>query len=1007
VASVLCELAGLPGGRLVSLDVQRILRPTVPTQPFLCIGRRMLDMSARVVVFATLAAIAAGGTLPSTASAERAFAKRFGVNDNGGITVAANTLMTCPPPCAAAHVTAIPSSGSVDADNNNNYTMQRVDVDDDATTTDSSTATLSLPPGATVLFAGLYWSADTIHGVNGADALSAADRNTVKLRVPGASGYQAITASVLDDEGTRYQGFADVTTLVAAAGGGLYGAADVQAATGQDRYAGWSLVVAYHDDAAPANNLTIFDGLRVLSGSVSSISIPVSGFQTTPSGTVDTTLGVVAYEGDLGLTGDGMRLNGQVISDALNPPSNVFDSTVSVRGTRVMTGRDPAQENTFGFDADLLNADGLLANNATSATIALTTGGETYYPAVLSFTSELRAPHITTAATVEDLNGGQIEPGDVLEYVVDGTNDGTDTAAGVQVSVEVPAGVDWVPGSLQIVSGDGAGVLTDTAGDDRGTWDPVTRRVTWTLGAGATTDGGSVAVNDTFRTRFRVIVPATTDGHTLTLSPSVTVFSSTASPTDTYTLTGTGGLTGTVHSADLATTIAHTGTIVRGAHVDYTVSVANSGSGASHGEIVIEDVLPDDLTLDGTPSGDGWTCTADGRHVRCTRADSVAPGAQLPAITIPTRVGAGADPTVAMTATVSGGGDGTHDNDAATDTGTAVSHVDLGVAITPPAAAPIAGASSSYSAVITNHGPSPASAVTVTVPIPAGYSAPVLTIDGATGHCAVADGHAVCTLDALASGAQATITVRSVVAQGMVGFPLMMSGEVQATEDDTDPSNDQASASTSIGSDSNVGISILAPDGPVLAGETIDYSISVSNAGPSDAHDVVVTQELPPGAVLVDPDGRCVVAGRTVTCTLGTVAAGQSVILEFTVRADQAFDGRTLGTGARVRSSTGDTDTTNNAAVRPPGRCLSRRSFDIRLRVPYTSRKVKVLVDGRAAKIRRKGGRIRVAIDLRGRLSSHVTVAIAAITPNNYKISGSRRYRTCDIRRPTVKPPTI
>ena len=32
---------------------------------------------------------------------------------------------------------------------------------------------------------------------------------------------------------------------------------------------------------------------------------------------------------------------------------------------------------------------------------------------------------------------------------------------------------------------------------------------------------------------------------------------------------------------------------------------------------------------------------------------------------------------------------------------------------------------------------------------------------------------------------------------------------------------------------------------------------------------------------------------------------------------------------------------------------------------------------------------------------------IAAITPNNYLIAGSRRYRTCDIRRPTVKPPKI
>src|ERR1700712_3468672 len=125
----------------------------------------MVIMSARVVIFATLVAVAAGVTLPAGAAAERAFAKRFGVNDTGAITVAANTLMTCPPPCAAAHETSIPTSGTVNPDNNNNYVMQRVDVDGDATTSDSSTATLVLPPGARVLSAGLYWSADTAAGV--------------------------------------------------------------------------------------------------------------------------------------------------------------------------------------------------------------------------------------------------------------------------------------------------------------------------------------------------------------------------------------------------------------------------------------------------------------------------------------------------------------------------------------------------------------------------------------------------------------------------------------------------------------------------------------------------------------------------------------------------------------------------------------------------------------------------------------------------------------------------
>jgi hypothetical protein len=108
-----------------------------------------------------------------------------------------------------------------------------------------------------------------------------------------------------------------------------------------------------------------------------------------------------------------------------------------------------------------------------------------------------------------------------------------------------------------------------------------------------------------------------------------------------------------------------------------------------------------------------------------------------------------------------------------------------------------------------------------------------------------------------------------------------------------------------------------------------------------------------------------------------------------------------------VSSSTGAVVGADNSVARPAGRCLSRRSFDIRLRVPYTSRKIAVTVGGRAAKVWHKKGRIRAKVDLRGRLTSRVTVRISAITPRGYRIAGSRRYRTCDIRRPTVRAPKI
>ncbi len=75
-------------------------------------------------------------------------------------------------------------------------------------------------------------------------------------------------------------------------------------ATGEDRYAGWALVVAYEAAGDPPRNLTVFDGLQSVTQGKPALTIPVSGFQTPLSGPVRTRLGFVTYEGDLGLNGD-------------------------------------------------------------------------------------------------------------------------------------------------------------------------------------------------------------------------------------------------------------------------------------------------------------------------------------------------------------------------------------------------------------------------------------------------------------------------------------------------------------------------------------------------------------------------------------------------------------------------------------------------------------------------------------------------------------------------------
>lgn len=86
------------------------------------------------------------------------------------------------------------------------------------------------------------------------------------------------------------------------------------------------------------------------------------------------TLGFVAYEGELGITGDRAFFNGGLgerqLSNATNPANNFFNSSISALGLRVTT-KNPDSVNQLGFGADLLAADTLRytlpVSNAASA----------------------------------------------------------------------------------------------------------------------------------------------------------------------------------------------------------------------------------------------------------------------------------------------------------------------------------------------------------------------------------------------------------------------------------------------------------------------------------------------------------------------------------------------------------------------------------------------------------------------------------------------------------------
>ncbi|MCH7415938.1 DUF11 domain-containing protein, partial [Belliella sp. R4-6] len=91
----------------------------------------------------------------------------------------------------------------------------------------------------------------------------------------------------------------------------------------------------------------------------------------------------------------------------------------------------------------------------------------------------------------------------------------------------------------------------------------------------------------------------------------------------------------------------------------------------------------------------------------------------------------------------------------------------------------------------------------------------------------------------------------------------------------------------------------------VLAGENISYTITVSNNGPSDALDVMVSDMLPAGTTFVSADNGGMNDSGTVNWNLGTLAAGGSVELNLILSTSPSLEaGTTISNIAVVDSPT-------------------------------------------------------------------------------------------------------
>lgn len=505
-----------------------------------------------MMALAMLALLLFGAT--AQAQVVRNFAVRAEFNDFGDGALIGNTLLTC----TSSNVdhngnNTLPSCSSVQAgtntsDGSNNRQMQYVNTEGVAGgttyTRNSSTADLNMPAGSTVLFAGLYWGARftaTCSGLGcnlGGGTWEPDTRGTLEFRAPGGS-WQTITASQLDTithpsataNSHPYMAFADVTSLVVNAGGnGTYAARRLTARLGNDGlgyYGGWSLIVLYENPGEPFRRLMVYDGAANVTGSVTQ-TVNVTGLLTPATGTFNTYLGAVTWEGDQGIVGDRFQLNGQNLSSSVNPANNFWNSTIARLGAHI-TAKNPNYVNQLGMDINYADASGILANSATTAQVQFVTDGDAYFPHALVFVSDLHVPDLVNSLnkTATDVNGGNTVRGDEIEYTISFTNTGADGATNVVLTDPIPPGTTFVPGSFEILSnaiGAPTGPLTDQSGDDVAEYDAANNRVVFRFGSGATaTQGGLIPPGQggSFRFRVRVNDDLTAGSHTITNTVSV------------------------------------------------------------------------------------------------------------------------------------------------------------------------------------------------------------------------------------------------------------------------------------------------------------------------------------------------------------------------------------------------------------------------------------------------------------------------------------------------------
>lgn len=423
---------------------------------------------------------------------------------------------------------------------------------------------------------------------------------------------------------------------------------------------------------------------------------------------------------------------------------------------------------------------------------------------------------------------------------------------------------DTLPTGLTYQSATGTGWSCGATGQN------VTCTFNGTLAAGADPPAITLTVGVTAAARPSVI-------NTASVSTPGDADASDNSDSDSTTVTATDL---TIDKSHDQTTQDQFGNFYAGPGNDYLIEVENIGDAATVGTTTVTDTLPEGLTYE-SASGAGWTCSAVGQEVTCTRAASIPAGAAAPPITLTVTASVpllGGSRTVTNTATVSTADDVDGSNNSDSDETLILDSPDAAIDKESSTETFTAADQGSYTITVQNRGPKTTTGpTTVTDTLPAG-----LTYVSGTGTgwvCQDAGQDVTCVYALPLAPGETAPVITLTVEVGVEAIPEVSNTATVSTLGDENPANDSDTETTEV---RQIDLTITKEQvGVFRVDRNAEYLLTVTNSGNSaTAGETTVTDTLPAGATFVSATGEgweCSNAGQNVTCVFaGPISGGGS-----------------------------------------------------------------------------------------------------------------------------------